>query len=96
MELVFQEQKLEILSRILCDTVSQEQTADVIIPDSMPDAERAADAFGTLLIRAEECTEDSAAVSGTVQAGALYIGEDGSVQRVDAEIPFSVRRDFPK
>lgn len=96
MELVFQEQKLEYLSRILCDTVSQEQTADVIIPDSMPDAERVAEAFGTLLIRAEECGEDSAAVSGTVQAGALLVGEDGSVQRVDAEIPFSVRRDFPK
>ncbi len=96
MELVFQEQKLEILSRILCDTVSQEQTADVIIPDSMSDAERVAEAFGTLLVRAEECGEDSAAVSGTVQAGALLVCEDGSVQRVDAEIPFSVRRDYPK
>ena len=96
MELVFQEQKLEILSKILCDTVSQEQTADVIIPDSFSDAERVVDAFGTLLIRAEECSGDSAAVSGTVQAGALFVGEDGSVQRVDAEIPFSVRRDFPK
>lgn len=96
MELVFQEQKLEILSKILCDTVSQEQTADVIIPDSIPDAARVADAFGTLLIRAEECSGDSAAVAGTVQAGALVVCEDGSVQRVDAEIPFSVRRDFPK
>lgn len=96
MELVFQEQKLEYLSKILCDTVSQEQTADVIIPDSVPDAERAADAFGTLLIRSEECSGDSAAVSGTVQAGALLVCEDGSVQRVDAEIPFSVRRDFPQ
>ena len=96
MELVFQEQRLEILNRILCDTVSQEQTADVIIPDSVPDAERVVDAFGTLLIRAEECSGDSAAVSGTVQAGALVVCEDGSVQRVEADIPFSVRRDFPK
>lgn len=96
MELVFQEQKLQYLSRILFDTVSQEQTADVIIPDSIPDAARVVDAFGTLLIRAEECTGDSAAVSGLVQAGALVVGEDGSVQRIGAEIPFSVRRDFPK
>lgn len=96
MELVFQEQKLEYLSKILCDTVSQEQTADVIIPDSAPDAARVADAFGTLLIRAEECGGDSASVSGTVQAGALFVGEDGSVQRVETEIPFSVRRDYPK
>lgn len=96
MELVFQEQKLEYLSKILCDTVSQEQTADVILPDSFPDATRVVDAFGTLLIRAEECSADSAAASGTVQAGALFVGEDGSVQRIDTEIPFSVRRDFPK
>ena len=96
MELVFQEQRQEFLSRILCDTVSQEQTADVIIPVSAPDAERVVDGFGTLLIRAEECGEDSAAVSGTVQAGALFVCEDGSVRRVDAEIPFSVRRDFPQ
>lgn len=96
MELVFQEQKLEFLGKVLCDTVSQEQTADVVIPDSVPDAERIVDAFGTLLIHAEECSGDSAAVSGTVQAGALFVGEDGSVQRVDAQIPFSVRRDFPK
>lgn len=96
MELVFQEQKLDTLHRILCDTVSQEQTADVIIPDSFSDAARVPDAFGTLLIRAEECSGDSAAVAGTVQAGALVVCEDGSVQRVDAEIPFSVRRDFPK
>ena len=53
MELVFQEQKQEYLCRILCDMVSQEQTADVVIPDSIPDADRVVDAFGTLLVRSE-------------------------------------------
>lgn len=96
MELVFQEEKQEFLCRIVCDTVSQEQTADVVIPDSIPDADRVVDAFGTLLVRSEECGADSAAVSGTVQAGAIFVDEGGTPYCVDAEIPFSVRRDFPQ
>ena len=96
MELVFQDSKLEYLSRILCETVSQEQTADVIIPDSYPDAERVVDAFGTLLIRSEECTAGSASVAGVVQAGVLFVSEQGQVQCVQAQIPFSVRREFPQ
>ncbi|MDD6643832.1 MAG: DUF3794 domain-containing protein [Firmicutes bacterium] len=94
MELVFQDSQLEYLSRILCETVSQEQTADVIIPDSYPDAERVVDAFGTLLIRSEECMAGSASVAGVVQAGVLFVSEQGQVECVQAQIPFSVRRDF--
>ena len=40
MELVFQESRLDYLSRILCETVTQEQTAELIVPDSYPDADR--------------------------------------------------------
>lgn len=94
MELVFQDSQLEYLSRILCETVSQEQTADVIIPDSYPDADRVVDAFGTLLVRSEECTAGSASVAGIVQAGVLFVSEQGEVECVQAQIPFSVRRDF--
>ena len=94
MELVFQDSQLEYLSRILCETVSQEQTADIIIPDSYPDAERVVDAFGTLLIRSEECMAGSASVAGVVQAGVLVVSEQGQVECVQAQIPFSVRREF--
>ena len=96
MELVFQEQKQEYLCRILCDMVSQEQTADVVIPDSIPDADRVVDAFGTLLVRSEECSADSAQVSGSVLVGAICVDEGGTPYCVKTEIPFSVRRDFPQ
>ena len=95
MELVFQENQVEYLNRILCDTVIFEQTADVVVPDALPDIDRVVDAFGTVLIRTEECTAGSAAAAGAVQAGVIFVGEDGSVQTVPAEIPFSARRDFP-
>lgn len=96
MELVFQEQKQEYLCRILCDTVSQEQTADVVIPDSIPDADRVVDAFGTLLVRSEECSAESAQVAGSVLVGAIFADEGGTPYCVKTEIPFSVRRDFPQ
>ena len=96
MELVFQENQVEYLNRILCDTVIFEQTADVVVPDALPDIDRVVDAFGNVIIRSEECTAGSASAGGTVQAGVIYVGEDGSVQTVPAEIPFSARRDFPK
>ena len=69
MELVFQEKQLDYLGRVLDQTVTQELTAEVIVPDSCADADRVVDAFGTLLVRAEECTAGSASVSGEVQAG---------------------------
>ena len=95
MELVFQEQKLEYLHRIFCETVTQEQTADVVIPDSLADAERVVEAFGTLLVRSEECMADSVSVSGVVQAGVLFCGESGEVLQVESQIPFSMRRELP-
>ena len=53
MELVFQEKQLDYLGRVLDQTVTQELTAEVIVPDSCADADRVVDAFGTLLVRAE-------------------------------------------
>lgn len=67
MELVFQEKQLDYLGRVLDQTVTQELTAEVIVPDSCADADRVVDAFGTLLVRAEECTAGSASVSGEVR-----------------------------
>ncbi len=94
MELVFQEERIAYLCSILSDSVNQEQTADVIIPDSYPDCERIVDAFGTVLLRSEECASGSASVAGFVQAGVLYVGSEGELRRVQTEIPFSLRRDF--
>lgn len=95
MELIFQERKLDYLSRVLCETVLLEQTADVIVPDSYPDAERVVDAFGTLLIRNAECTGSSLSVAGTVQAGVIFVTEDGEVQCLQTQIPFSARKELP-
>lgn len=87
MELVFQEKQLDYLGRVLDQTVTQELTAEVIVPDSCADADRVVDAFGTLLVRAEECTAGSASVSGEVQAGILFVTEDGRLERLGDRDP---------
>lgn len=94
MELVFQDSRMEYLDRILCETIGQEQTAELIVPDRVPDAARVVDAFGTVLVRSEECTATTVSVAGEVQAGVLFVSEDGQVHRLSAQIPFSVRREF--
>ena len=94
MELVFQEKELNYLSRILCETVTQEQTAELIVPDSYPDADRVVDAFATALIRSEECSAGAAGATGNVQAGVLFVTEGGEVERLETQIPFSVRKEF--
>lgn len=94
MELIFQEKEVECLQRVFCETVLSEQTADVIVPDAQPDILRVVDAFGTVLIRSTDCAARSASVAGTVQVGAIYVGENGEVRQIRTQIPFAVRRDF--
>ncbi len=94
MELIFQEKQVQYLKQIFNETVLLEQTADLIVPDSLPDIERVVDAFATAMIRSADCAATGASAEGIAQAGALFVGEDGSLQTLAAQIPFSVRRDF--
>lgn len=95
MELIFQENPLTYLNRILCERANQEQTAELIVPDSCPDAQRIVDAFGTVLIRAEECMAGSISVAGVVQAGVLFVTDGGTVECLHTQIPFTVRQELP-
>ena len=95
MELVFQEKQVQYLNRILHETVSMEQTADLIVPDSMSDVDRVVDAFATALVRTQECSATGVFAEGVAQTGIIFVGADGNVQHISAQIPFSVRRELP-
>lgn len=95
MELVFQETHLDYLEKIFAETAAQEQTADLIVPDSLADCDRVVDSFGTLLVRSEDCSDGVATVMGTVAAGVLFVSEDGQVHRHETSIPFQIRREIP-
>lgn len=80
MELVFQEKQLDYLGRVLDQTVTQELTAEVIVPDSCADADRVVDAFGTPLVRAEECARGKC-VGQRGGAGGYFVRHRGRTAR---------------
>ena len=95
MELTFHDAPLQYLQELAWDTVYQEETAEVIVPDSMPDMGRIVDCCGTVMIRSKEWNGNTAVISGAVQAAALYIPEGGGeLSRVEAYLPFTLRREI--
>ena len=94
MELIFQEKQVQYLNRIVNETVLLEQTADLIVPDSIADIDRVVDAYGTAMLRSQECNAQGLSADGTVRAGVLFVDTDGAVQCISAQIPFTVRREL--
>lgn len=94
MELMFQKYEVTGLERVCEHSAMGEQTADVIVPDSYPDVDRIVDAFGTLVLQDVQSLPDSVAIAGTVQAGVLFVGENGEVHSLPVRIPFAVRKEL--
>jgi len=94
MELQLQKYELEHLERAWCHSAVGEQTADVVIPDSIGDVDRIIEAFGLLTVRDMECLPDSVSLSGMVQAGVLLVDNKGELLSLPVEIPFVVRKEL--
>lgn len=96
MELVFQNKTSAFLRNTLCETRSQEQTAELIVPDSFPDCARIVVCCAQAILRGKECRQGSVSVSGAIRAGVIYMPEDEDTPRtLDAYVPFSLRIDAP-
>lgn len=94
MELQFEKSELGYMSAALCRTQTQEETTEVIVPDSYPDAQSVICTSAACVMRGKEVRAGSVVVSGAIRASALYAPEDGSWPRVlEAYLPFSVRFD---
>ena len=92
MELSFQTLPMRYLGNPIQGSQTQEQTAEVIVPDSCPDVERVVFASASALLRGTECRAGSVLISGGIRASALCVPEDGtSPQKLDAYLPFSLR-----
>lgn len=92
MELLFETKSAEYLREVIYDTISQEETAETIVPDSYPDVERILDTFASVVLRGKEVRNGSANVSGGIHAGAIYAPEDHSAPHVlHFYIPFTIK-----
>lgn len=92
MELVFDTRPAEYWSPVAQESLLQEQTAELAVPDSFPDMERIVDSWACVLLRGKECRSGSIGISGAIQAGVLFLAEGEQTPReLTCYIPFSTR-----
>ena len=75
-------------------TLTQEETAETIVPDYCPDIARIIDTEGKVYLHSRELRDGKAEVSGTIRVTVLYTpdGESG-VRTLDFALPFSAESD---
>lgn len=95
MEFAFEEKTFSHLQPIADQWLRQEETADMIVPDSSPDAVAIVHSFATVSVRSVACIDGSLQISGGIQAGVLYLAQEESQPRLlETYLPFTVKKDW--
>ena len=96
MELSFDPTVIAYLRAAADTTAEQEETAEIIVPDSWPDAACVCSCFAEAMLRGKDCREGSVVVSGGIKAGIYYQPETEDAPRIlECYIPFTVKVDQP-
>ena len=96
MELLLETKSADFLREVFCVPVSQEETGETIVPDSLPDAGRILQACGSVVLRNKDYRSGSVSISGGIHAGVLYLPEDqGAPRALHLYLPFTVRVEHP-
>lgn len=96
MELSFDSKSFNYLKCIFHEFLCQEETAEVIVPDSFPDIDEIVDYDAQILIRGKEFKNGSVQISGGIRGDIIYIPEDRSTARtLELYIPFSLKAEDP-
>lgn len=94
MDIRFKGASLPYYERILNTSVSQEDTAETIVPDALPDVAELLMTDGQSLIRGKDVHRSGVSVSGVSELVVLYRTEEGEVGRLPVEIPFETEISF--
>lgn len=94
MELAIHKETLRYLRQTRYDQLCQEQTAELTVPETMPEIGRIVDCFGLVTVQSKTAENGAVTVNGGIQAGVLYVpqGEQDTLQRIDAYLPFTVTK----
>lgn len=96
MELVFQHNPIHFLRCAAQEVRLQEETAEIIVPDSYPDIGTIAASSAEAILRGKDCRDGGVTVAGGIKGVILYTPEDGTYPRnLEVYIPFSVKMDIP-
>ncbi len=91
MELAFEQKQRSCLQRTAHLSLAQEQTQELIIPDSMPDAARTLICYAEPEVQSKTNRDGSLLVTGTLRASCLYADEAGGLQLLTSDLPFTVK-----
>lgn len=84
------------VKRIFKGRMTREETAEVIVPDALPDILRILDTDGYMCLRGKDSADGRVTVSGTAEITVLYVPESGAgVRRVTASIPMELEGEGP-
>ena len=96
MELEFQAYTMPYLRQTLSKTQNCEETADMVVPDSLPDIDRIVLCSADVMMRSKQCSGGAVTVSGGIHADVLYCAqEDPEPRRLEVYLPFTVKTDAP-
>lgn len=96
MKLEFLTEQTTCLGQVLREMKMAEETAEVILPDSCPDAAQVLFSSGMAFLRGKELTEGRLTISAGVSGMALVQPqEDAPTEVVEAYIPISIRLENP-
>ena len=75
-------------------TMTQEETAETIVPDYCPDIARIIETTGKVFLHSRELRDGRGAVSGTVRVTVLYTPEgEGGIRTLEFAMPFTAETD---
>lgn len=97
MKLEFLTEQTACLRPVLRETKSAEETGEVILPDTCPDASQVIYASGLAFLRSKELTEGRLSISAGVSGMALVeTQEAGRTEVTEAYIPLTLRLEDPR
>lgn len=96
MDLQFEKKPLQLMGCVLSESKCCEETKEIRLGESAPDAAGIIAAWGQVLLRSKEWRGGGMTVSGGVLAFILYsVAETGEKHCIEEWIPFKIKWDFP-
>ncbi len=94
MDLPFEKRPEKFWQQRFYAPVTQEESQELRLPESMPDVGRVIAAWGQTVLRGKEWRSDHIGLTGGVMVWVLYAPEDGSgPRRLESWVPFHIRMD---
>lgn len=96
MELGMKTEKLDIIKKLWEASLTQEETTELIVPDTQPDIDRIISADARVLLKSKESDTGRATVKSSVVATVIYCDGNGDFYSLETNLPVTVSSENPE